>query len=135
MTDRYATPLDQTRLAKEQGAERARICDRLETMWQGLQQDVEFARDNSERGVDPRLQQLQLQILKLQATLWRMTAAPLAEPEPEADPELLAFDARAAAEGILASVAAKLSEPEAGEESVAGPKPPPDTSWLQMTAG
>lgn len=112
MAGRYDTPLDQVRLAAEQGVERSRICDRLETMWTGLQQDIEFARENSERGVDPRLQTLQLGILKLAATLWRMTAAPLPEPEPEVDPATLAFDARETAEGILASVAAKLAEPD-----------------------
>src|SRR4030065_700075 len=59
-------------MAEQQAVERARLCDRLETMWQGLQQDVEYQRETSERGVDPRSQGLQLPVIKLQATLWRL---------------------------------------------------------------
>jgi hypothetical protein len=77
------------------------LCDRLETMWHGLQRDIETQREESERGVDPRLQQLQLQIIKLMASLWRMTGTPLPEPEPEPDPEAEAHDARAEVERKL----------------------------------
>lgn len=97
----YDTPLDASRLAAEQPEERARLCDRLEVMWQGLQQDIERQREESERGVDPRLQQLQLQTVKLQAQLWRMTGSPLPEPPPTPDPEAERRDALAEAEHAL----------------------------------
>lgn len=104
----YDTPLDQARMAAEQPEARARLCDRLETMWQGLQQDIETQREESERGADPRLLQLQLQCIKIQAALWRMTAAPLPEPAPEKDPEAEAHDAQAEAARILAQVSSRL---------------------------
>lgn len=106
----YDDPLDAKRLATEQGLERAKLCDRLETMWQGLQADIEDQRLDSERGVDPRLQQLQLQALKMIASLWRMTAAPLPEPEPEQDPEVAARNARATAEAALERVVERLAQ-------------------------
>src|SRR4030042_790166 len=82
-------------------------------MWQGLQQDVEYQRETSERGVDPRSQALQLQVIKLQATLWRMTGAPLVEPEPEVDPATALVDARGAAAKALDAVTARLAAAEA----------------------
>jgi hypothetical protein len=100
----YEEPLDAQRLAAEQAFERASLCARLETMWQGLQTDIVTQREESERGVDPRLQQLQLQTIKLQAQLWRMTGAPLAEPPPAPDPEAEAHDARAEVTRILRQV-------------------------------
>jgi hypothetical protein len=109
---RYEEPLDAARLAAEQAAERARLCDRLETMWSGLQQDIEEQRRESERGVDPRLQQLQLQAIKLQMALWRMTGAPLPEPEPEVDPAKVLFDAQQVAADALERVAAKIADGE-----------------------
>ncbi|HZV81217.1 MAG TPA: hypothetical protein VFF53_03510 [Geobacteraceae bacterium] len=105
----YDTPLDAQRLAAEQPEERSRLCDRLETMWQGLQQDIERQRAESERGVDPRLQQLQLQTVKLQAQLWRMTGTPLPEPPPEPDPETERRDALAEAERALERVRDRIS--------------------------
>lgn len=103
----YSSALDMVRLAAEQPAQRAKICDRLETMWRTLQDEIEDQQHGSERGVDPRLWQLQLQTLKLQAQLWRMLAAPLPEPPPEADPEAEAEDNEAAALAALEAVAAK----------------------------
>lgn len=105
----YDQPLDAARLAEQQATERARLCDRLETMWRGLQQDIETQRDTSERGVDPRSQQLQLQIIKVQAQLWRMLGAPLPEPEPEPDPEKLLLDAQQTAADALDRVAKKIA--------------------------
>lgn len=116
----YQTALDMVRLAAEQPAQRAKICDRLETMWKTLQKEIEDQQRNSERGADPRLWQLQLQTLKLQAQLWRMLAAPLPEAPPEQDPDEEARDNRAAAEEALELVAAKAAP---------GPKQPPDLSW------
>lgn len=103
----YASVLDAARMAAEQPAQRAKICDRLETMWKTLQEEIEDQQHHSERGADPRLWQLQLQTLKLQAQLWRMLATPLPEKPPEPDPEQAALDARAAAEEALALTAAK----------------------------
>lgn len=114
-TGRYDTPLDSNRLASEQATERARLCDRLETMWQGLQTDIQTQRDESERGVDPRLQQLQLQAIKLQMTLWRMTGTPLPEPPAEVDPEVAAIDARRTATAALERVTARLAAEETGK--------------------
>lgn len=114
---RYDEPLDLERLSRDQALERARMCDRLETMWQGLQVDIEDQRHHSERGVDPRLQQLQLQTIKLQAQLWRMLATPLPEPPPEVDPAKAERNARAEAERALEEVAEQLRK--ANEE-----KPP-----------
>lgn len=104
----YDTPLSAQRLAEEQPEERARLCDRLETMWQGLQEDIERQRHESERGVDPRLQQLQLQTVKLQAQLWRMTGTPLPEPPPAPDPEAERHDALAEAEQALLAIQDRL---------------------------
>lgn len=105
----YDQPLDSRRLAAEQPYQRALLCAQLDTMWTGLQADIEYQRESSERGVDPRSQQLQLQIIKIKAQLWRMLAAPLPEPEPEPDPQQQLLDARTAAEGVLAQVQAKLA--------------------------
>ena len=104
----YDTPLGAERLAAEQPEARAMLCDRLETMWQGLQRDIEDQRLESERGVDPRLQQLQLQIVKLMAQLWRMTGTPLPEPPPETDPDAERHDARAEARAALDRVRSQL---------------------------
>lgn len=105
----YDQPLDSRRLAAEQPYQRALLCAQLDTMWTGLQEDIEYQRTSSERGVDPRSQQLQLQIIKIKAQLWRMLAAPLPEPEPEPDPQQQLLDARTAAEDVLAQVQAKLA--------------------------
>lgn len=104
----YDTPLSAQELAERQPEERARLCDRLETMWQGLQRDIETQRQESERGVDPRLQQLQLQTIKLQAQLWRMTGAPLPEPPPAPDPEAERRDALAETERALLLIQERL---------------------------
>lgn len=119
----YETPLDQARMAAEQPQVRAQLCHRLETMWQGLQTDIEAQRLGSERGVDPRLQQLQLQIVKVEAQLWRMLAAPLPQPPEQVDPQVAAASARDQALEQLEAIEAKLGMA----------KPPPDTSWIEMT--
>jgi hypothetical protein len=106
----YDEPLDAERMSREQGAERAKICDKLETMFQGLQQDIEYQRLDSERGVDPRLQQLQIQVLKLHAQLWRMTAAPLPEPPPVLDPAAERHDAAAEAAAQLDEISERLAD-------------------------
>jgi len=103
----YSSALDMARLAAEQPAQRAKICDKLETMWRTLQDEIEGQQRDSERGADPRLWQLQLQTLKLLAQLWRMLAAPLPEVPPEVDPEQEAEDNQAAAMAALEAVAAK----------------------------
>lgn len=107
-SNRYEAPLDAERMAQEQAAERARICHRLETMWQGLQADIEDQRDHSERGVDPRLQQLQLQVLKLEAQLWRMLTAPMPQPPEPPDPNQAEGLARIEAEQLLEEIAERL---------------------------
>lgn len=107
---RYSEPLDPERMARDQAAERARICDRLETMWSGLQTDIEAQREGSERGVDPRLQQLQLQTLKLQAQLWRMLTVPMAAPVDPGDPAAEEQRARMEAEQLLDEVAGRLGD-------------------------
>lgn len=106
----YDSPLDLERLSAEQGEQRAKLCDRLETMWQGLQEDIVTQRETSERGVDPRSQQLQLQVLKLQAQLWRLLAAPMPQAPPRPDPEEARVQAQAEAEAQLARVQAALAE-------------------------
>lgn len=98
---RYDKPLGADDLAAGAPFERAKLVDRLETMWQGLQADIEYQRETSERGVDPRSQQLQLQVVKLMAQLLRVTGPMLPEPEPEVDPTAARLDAaRLAAEKI-----------------------------------
>lgn len=121
----YEQPLDQARMAELQPEVRAQLCDRLETMWHGLQQDIEKQRDYSERGVDPRLQQLQLQIVKVEAQLWRMLTAPMPQPAEETDPVAAASQARDEAMRVLLEV----------EQRSQQTKQPPDTSWIEMTGG
>jgi hypothetical protein len=110
----YEQPLGLDALAARQALERARLCDRLETMWRGLQADIEEQRHESERGVDPRLQQLQLQTIKMQAQLLRLTGTPMAEPPPEDDPEAARVNAEQVARQMLERVVEKLDEGDGG---------------------
>jgi hypothetical protein len=126
--NRYEKPLGAEELAAGAGFERARLCDRLETMWQGLQEDIEEQRHGSERGVDPRLQQLQIQVVKIQAQLLKLTGPMLPEPPPEADPQQKLLDAAALAAARMEEVVDRLAADEAGPVR---PKPAPDPGGIE----
>lgn len=129
---RYEKPLGAEELAAGAGFERARLCDRLETMWQGLQTDIEEQRHGSERGVDPRLQQLQLAVVKIQAQLLKLTGPMLPEPPPEVDPNKKLVDAAALAAARMEEVVDRLAADAAADtEGPAEPKLPPDTGWIE----
>lgn len=107
---RYEEPLGIDRIAAEQPEERARLCHRLESMWQGMQQDIETQRNDTERGVDPRWLQLQVQVIKLQATLWKMTGTPVPEPPPAIDPAAEHHDAVAEVQESLDRIRGRIDE-------------------------
>lgn len=94
-------PLTAEALHEAQPEWRARLFDRLETMWQGLQQDLEYQRNATERGADPRTQAIQLRVVEIQAKLLDLhrPQPPAAEPEPEgpSEAEIAAVQAEAVA--------------------------------------
>jgi hypothetical protein len=106
----YNTPLDEDRLAREQPLARAGLCDRLETMFTTLQQQIETQTLERESGVDIRLFQLQQNCLKLQAQLWGLSKPPPPQPEPEPDPETARIDAEQAARANLARMQERLAD-------------------------
>lgn len=96
-------------LAEWQPRVRAMWLARLEEMWAGIQADINSARDFSERGVDPRLPALQLQIAKLAAQLMQLSRPAPAVAEPEPDPVDVLVEARALVAERLDQVAGRVS--------------------------
>jgi hypothetical protein len=87
-------PLDTETLTNQAPWVRAQLLDRLEGMYQGLCRDIETAELTSERGVDPRLREIQLRVIREMARLCNLDRPPAPTPEPEPDPGVVVADAR-----------------------------------------